>query len=243
VAFWLILVAGLAVGLTMVVAGVRLLRPHWKERETRIQTGIALLTASVISVAIFVLQIIDEDRAGREDAKRQEGIANQALRIQLALTSRPLTFMDLSGENLRNVNLPQRDLSGAIFNRADLREANLRGAVLEKAQFAEANLEGAILTRAKLNDAEFPGASLKGALMPSATLTGAVLDGAKLDDAELSFADLRCAGALGASFDGAARDGWDIRGLRYDEKTVFPDGTTRECADPPCEIKGPCRLE
>jgi hypothetical protein len=243
VAFWLILGIGLAVGLSMVVWGVRLLRPHWSAEQTQVQIGIALLTASVISVAIFVLQIVDEDRLGREEARRQEGIANQALRIQLALTSRPLTFMDLSGENLRNVNLPRRDLSGAIFNFAELRDANLRGAALERASFVSASLEGAILIRAKLDLADLEDANLEGALMTFATLTRASLVDTELDRAELYSADLRCARALGANFDGAATAGWKITGLEYDETTVFPDGKTRECSAPPCVVRSTCQLE
>jgi hypothetical protein len=243
VAFWLILGIGLAVGLSMVLWGARLLRPHWGGEQTQVQIGIALLTASVISVAIFVLQFIDEDRLRREDAKRQEGIANQALRIQLALTSRPLTLMDLSGENLRNVNLPRRDLSGAIFNGADLREANLRGATLVRARFVSARLDDAILTRAKLDQAVLEAANLAGALMTSATLRRADLVDAELDGAELYSVDLRCARALGASFDGAVTAGWKVRGLEYDETTVFPDGKKRECAAPPCVVRGACQLD
>ena len=134
---WLILLIGLAIGGAMVLAGVRLLRPQWKAQDTRTQTGIALVTASVISVAIFVLQILDEDRLRREDAKRQDQVANQALRLQLALTTGPLQFMDLNGEDLRKVNLVEKNLSEAIFNAADLREANLRGAILVRARFLE----------------------------------------------------------------------------------------------------------
>ena len=242
-AFWLILGIGLAVGLSMVVWGARLILPHWSGEQTQVQIGIALLTASVISVAIFVLQFIDEDRLRREEARRQEGIANQALRIQLALTSRPLTFMDLSGEDLRNVNLPQRDLSGAIFNGADLRDANLRGSTLVRARFVSASLEDAILTRTNLDHADLGDANLSGALMTSATLKNANLVDVDLDGAELYSVDLRCARALGANFDGAVIDGWEIRGLQYDETTVFPDGKKRECSAPPCVVRGPCQLD
>jgi uncharacterized protein YjbI with pentapeptide repeats len=239
---WLVPVTGLVVGLSIVMAGIYLLRPRWKAQNTRTDMGIALVTASVISVAIFVLQILDESRLRREEVQRQNEAANQALRIQLALSEGPLKFMNLRGQDLREVNLVAKTLDDAIFDGADLREANLRDARLRGARFVDArldraNLLGAHLTPSADGKAVLEGASFEEAKMWETKLMGASLRNARLVRAELYGADLRCADAQGAEFTGAVVGGWKIAGLQYDEETVWPSGETRACRDPPCVYK------
>jgi uncharacterized protein YjbI with pentapeptide repeats len=238
----LVPVAGFVIGLSMVMAGVYLLRPQWKAKNTRTDMGIALVTAAVISVAIFVLQILDENRLRREEVQRQNEAANQALRIQLALSEGPLKFMNLRGQDLREVNLVAKILDDAIFDGADLREANLRDALLRGARFVDARLDRADLREAQLTPsalgkAILEGASFEEAIMWKTKLMWASLRDARLVRAELYAADLRCAEVQGAEFTGAVVEGWKIAGLQYDEETVWPNGETRECADPPCVYK------
>jgi uncharacterized protein YjbI with pentapeptide repeats len=56
-----------------------------------------------------------------------------------------LTYVDLSGTDLRSFDLSGVDLREAVLIEADLREANLTGSDLRGADLTGANLEGAIL--------------------------------------------------------------------------------------------------
>src|SRR4051812_19697877 len=111
---------GLLCGGALVAGGLYLLKPSLGERQTRADIGNAMLTASVVSLAIFALQIIDENRISHDDEVRQEQLSDQALRLQLGLSNR-LRYMDLSGEKLKEIQLPFRDLAHADLSNADLR--------------------------------------------------------------------------------------------------------------------------
>ena len=87
---------------------------------------------------------------------------------------------DLSGANLRMVNL-----GGAKLNGADLYEANLTGALLRKANLGYANLKGTNLEGAILEGANLYKANLEGASLNGANLEGAFLEGASLYKANL----------------------------------------------------------
>jgi uncharacterized protein YjbI with pentapeptide repeats len=118
--------------------------------------------------------------------------------------------IDLTGQDLRAIDLSDRDLSGATLVRVnlegtqtrpetaegvDLSEAMLRGANLEnwnlrRATLRRADLAGAVLTRTVLDGADLSGASLIGANLERASLDGAILAGADLTGADLSEAGL-----------------------------------------------------
>jgi len=76
---------------------------------------------------------------------------------------------DLSGANLRMVNL-----GGAKLKGADLYEANLTGALLRKANLGYANLKGADLTEAELDEADLSNADLTGANIEGADFRAAI---------------------------------------------------------------------
>jgi uncharacterized protein YjbI with pentapeptide repeats len=211
-----------------------MLRPAWGDRGTRADVGVALITATVISLAVFVLQILDENRLQRDDAKRQDESANQALRLQLGLASR-LGKMDLHGQDLRQINLPQKHLEGADLSDAHLEGANLEGVHLERARLLNAHLEGANLQRAHLEGADLQDAHLDGdTTLDRAHLANANLFGAQLTGAELYGADLSGAKAMKANFKGAVYKGWNVDRLQYDNRTVFPNGKTYKCNTAPC---------
>ena len=44
-----------------------MIRPSWGEQGTRADVGVAVITTTVISLAIFALQILDENRLERQD--------------------------------------------------------------------------------------------------------------------------------------------------------------------------------
>jgi uncharacterized protein YjbI with pentapeptide repeats len=230
VSLWLLLAVGVALSIALLAVGVHMVRPSWSEQGTRADVGVAAITTTVISLAIFVLQVLDENRLQRDDAKRQDEAANQALRLQLGLSSN-LKRMDLHGQDLRGINLPQRNLQQADFSGADLSDANLAGADLTgKAQFHGTQLERANLTGAQLQEATLDGADLDEGTLDHADLSGASLVGAQLQGASLYYAALRGANVAGANFRGAVIGGSDGGGMFYDRRTVFPDGTTLSCA-------------
>jgi len=109
---------------------------------------------------------------------------------------------------------------------------HLEGARLLGAHLERANLNGAYLERAKLADAYLDG----GTTLHNAHLRSADLFGAQLMNAELHGADLRGAIGIKANFAGAGVDGWNVAGLQFDKRTVFPNGKSYPCNPPPCFI-------
>jgi uncharacterized protein YjbI with pentapeptide repeats len=109
----------------------------------------------------------------------------------------PAVRPDLSGLDLRRVNLHKAALQGVIFTEANLRgtdlsEADLRGADLNRtnlrrtnfsaANLSEANLCGANLSEANLSEANLSEANFREALILGALLLGADLRRANLED-------------------------------------------------------------
>jgi uncharacterized protein YjbI with pentapeptide repeats len=229
VSLWLLLIVGVVVGAALFVVGAHMVRPAWGEKGTRADVGVALITATVISLAVFVLQILDENRLQRDEAKRQDAAANQALRLQLEERSN-MRKIDLSKQDLRNINLPEKHLEQADLSDANLEGANLEGVHLEGAKLADAHLEGANLADAHLDG---------GTTLDRAQLTNADLFGTQLMQAELYNADLSGANAMKANFAGAVITGWNVARLQYDGRTVFPNGRSYKCSTAPCLLPGP----
>src|SRR5258708_6351141 len=103
--------------------------------------------------------------------------------------------LDLSGQNLSEIDLTDFDLAGANLLRANLIGANLLRAnlgrvILYEAILREANLSDAILNEADLRGIDLSEATLNGARLDGADLDGAILSGAKLIDAKLREANL-----------------------------------------------------
>lgn len=70
-----------------------------------------------------------------------------------------LSFFDLAGEDLTDINLDMANLTGA-----DLRGADLTFATLNEAWFKCADLRGANLSYCQVGAADFTGANLEGAI-------------------------------------------------------------------------------
>jgi hypothetical protein len=121
------------------------------------------------------------------------------------------TTRDLSGANLRGMNLAGFDLRNASLANADLYLANLAGARLDGA-----NLRGASLEMANLR-----GASLKGA-----KLSGAGLFMTNLEGADLEGADLTAVYAVGANLRGAVMASANLRGGLF-TRAVIERGAQR----------------
>lgn len=114
---------------------------------------------------------------------------------------------NLTGFNLRDVDLSNRTLSKIIFIKADLTGANLSESILYKVSFQNAILEGANLSKSQLEKVSFrsaiaTGINLKGAVLKNALLLKAKFQGANFEGASLEGADVRYAIFEGANLAG-----------------------------------------
>lgn len=114
---------------------------------------------------------------------------------------------DLSGANLRGMNLAGFDLRKASLVNADLYLANLEGSRLDGANLRGASLEMANLRGATLREAKLPGAGL--------FMTN-------LEGADLKGADLTCVYAVGANLRGAALASANLRGGIFTNAATEP---------------------
>lgn len=85
-------------------------------------------------------------------------------------------WCDLSGADLRNVNLSGTDLSGA-----NLTGANMSGAVLIQSDLSGADLTGALVSGADFSGSRLAGAELDQVDLSKAKLAGAVIESAYCD--------------------------------------------------------------
>ena len=111
----------------------------------------------------------------------------------------PPNFANLSGADLSGADLRDVDISGWTFTGTNLRDADLSGANLVGAEFDDADLSGADLSGANLRFADLRGADLSGANLTDANLRNANLGNANLSGANLTDASLRDANLSGAN--------------------------------------------
>ncbi|MFB2972290.1 pentapeptide repeat-containing protein [Aerosakkonema sp. BLCC-F183] len=126
-----------------------------------------------------------------QDGFRQLLVTNECFRCEL-------TGADLKQINLSNAKLAYAKLDGANLTGANLRYAYLEGANLGDAKLAYANLGGAKLSYANLGGANLIGAKLSYANLEGANLLGAKLMGGKLGYANLVSTNLSNADLTGA---------------------------------------------
>lgn len=124
-----------------------------------------------------------------------------------------LANMNLEGANFNETRLDGINFSGANLKGAKFDSAMIRGAMLEKAE-----LQGANLFKADLRKADLSGAFLQKAYLGSANLQDAIFHEADLTEANLQFADMR-----GADLREAIVTSIDLKGVRYDEHTIWPE--------------------
>ena len=149
------------------------------------------------------------------------------------------------GANLFEADLHNVFLKKSILALANLENSNLRMAHLEGATLLQANLRGAHLTMSHLNNADLrrailSEAHLEGVDLSYAYLEQAILLDANLNSANLKFADLvdvdlRRASLIntylqGTNLLGADLTNADLRGVKYDNTTQWPDGFDLEAA-------------
>ena len=127
---------------------------------------------------------------------------------------------DLRGAYLRLAHLSRADLSGADLREAYLREADLREAYLRLAHLSRADLRLANLNEARLSGANLSEADLRGANLRLARLSQANLPEANLSGADVSGADLSGADVSGADVSGARLSGANLSGANLSEANL-----------------------
>jgi len=133
-----------------------------------------------------------------------------------------LSRFDLSGTDLRTVDLVRANLSLANLSKSDLRMADLSGADLRMADLSGADLRQAILLHSDLTRANLVGANLSEAILQEANLTEANLVGANLSEAILQEANLTEANLIGANLNGTTLTMSRLREIKYDRTTTWP---------------------
>jgi len=171
---------------------------------------------------------------------------------KIILSESILSYTDMSGLDLRQVNLTQAELHETKLRRANLKGADLRESELIKADLrssdlrdaglswadisesdlreadlSQANLMGAImqdanLSQANLSQAVLNGATLTGSKLVGTNLSGADLNWANLSHTDLSDADLRHANLSWADLRNTTLDNTKLNHATYNGHTKWP---------------------
>lgn len=123
------------------------------------EAGLAIGRAHTTSV----LQLVDQDRAGRVLVFISELGVLQDYAVSFE-------GLDLRGAELKNLNLDNMN-----FEDSSLRNADLEGGSFRAADFEDADMRGSDLKDSDLRDASFEGARMKGTDLDRADLRGADL--------------------------------------------------------------------
>tara|TARA_B100000963_G_C22543260_1_gene633233 strand:- start:124 stop:1065 length:942 start_codon:yes stop_codon:yes gene_type:complete len=127
--------------------------------------------------------------------------------------------VNLSDADLRNAKLSRTDMRYSNFSGADLRGTDLRVAKLNDADFSGANLDKTTrfdkntdFNRANLSGADLSGRGMIGFKFSRTNLSGADLEGTNLSDADLRVTNLSNADLSGANLSGARFDNTNLSG-------------------------------
>lgn len=185
--------------------------------------GIQLRGAKLSGASLRGARFYSPGSDGRMDTF-DDGIAD--------LSGADLREVDLTDALLRNVGLNRTNLIRATLDRANLTEARLEGANLSSARMIRANLQraglaDASLTGADLADANLSHADMQAARLGQANAVGANFQGANLrqsdwQEADISSANLRGVNLKEANFAGARLRGTDLRNAQL-QNASFKD--------------------
>lgn len=176
---------------------------------------------------ILVLQSLDvEDRL--------MDIRSKALLVGARLDREDLSGLDMRGLNLTNASFRGADLSGASLQNTQLVKADLSRASLHLA-----NLSGAVVDGSDLSFCYAKGTLWQGASAQRVWFRRTYLDGALFFDCSLRLSDFLYASCWGARFDGA-----DLEDVHNLDTAVFvrwlkPDGA-QTWSDKPRDGWVPC---
>lgn len=172
----------LVFSLALFVFSLGLLRSSSNLRQN---LGASLLSGSVVTVAVFLLQVMltaNTEHTQREDQKQrdkqqhteQQQRDEENFRLIVAVSGylrgfNPgkhsvaglyLSGKDLTGANFNDVHLEETQFQDAVLARADLRRAHARNANFLNADFFKASVDDADFRGADLRFAKFEGASV-----------------------------------------------------------------------------------
>jgi uncharacterized protein YjbI with pentapeptide repeats len=184
--------------LGLIVAGVAVLVVAGDDQGTA-ELGGAILSGGIVGGAFVLVERMLNAAARKRNHQDR-------LRQQLE-SGEVFPAMNLAGEDLAGLYLPNRVFFGAVLNHANLRDAqllfgDLRHIEATGASFAGADLSGVNLSNACLSEADFTDANMRDCGLRDADLTGATLRDTVLLRADLSGADLRGADLKGVTLDG-----------------------------------------
>ena len=179
---------------------------------TRMKMKHVLLTVAIASFAFSVTACADMPETPPGSSGPQPVTVKGASRMikgKMAGPGADFSNVDLSLENLSNLDLTGANFSGAKFFRAFLSRSILTGA-----NFAGADISTSNVYRANFTDADLTNANLSNANAEEAIFTGAKLSGAKFLFSYL----------FQAKFDEGALSDSEVNGA------TMPDGTISEKA-------------
>ena len=127
-----------------------------------------------------------------------------------------LRFVNLEGANLMDANLEDTNLSYAQISGANLSFAQISNSILYAAIFENAELSSANLESTNLEGIHLKGANVRHANLSGANMVDSYLEGTNLMDSNLEGVDLMYANL----------EHTNMYGVRCNEKTILPDGTT-----------------
>jgi uncharacterized protein YjbI with pentapeptide repeats len=187
----LIMFGTLLFSLILSVIGRRLLRSGDSVRQN---LGVSLLSGSVITLAVFFLQVMltvvsDE----QQKVEQQQREAEQKLEQQQREVENFRLTIAVSG-TLRGFTPGKYSIAGLILNGKDMTGAYLRNQDLKGSQFQDTILAQADLVRADARNANFLNADFFNASVDETDFRGADLRFAKFEGASVS---------AGAKFTGA----------------------------------------
>jgi uncharacterized protein YjbI with pentapeptide repeats/beta-lactamase regulating signal transducer with metallopeptidase domain len=144
-------------------------------------------------------------------ARLDRDAANTTDLATVAQILRHCVGCDMSGRNLRGI-----DLRGATLVGTNFADSDLRGSRLDSVAFAGVNLRGARLDGASLRNARFTGVNIEDVSLYGAKLTGLRVIGSSFADMDLRGLDVRAMldGCVGCNLQDANLQGSDLHGIR-----------------------------
>ena len=175
-----------------------------------------LLDSSLDVIRARTLSIL---RRFENDAERKTSVIKFLVETEIVGKSK----LNLQGAELQEVNLQGARLQFARLQFARLQFARLQWAQLQWARLQFARLQGADLKWAELQEADLFAAKLQEADLFAAKLQGAKLQGAELQKATLISANLEGANLEGANLEFAFLQWADLKDIKWNSKTTWPD--------------------
>ena len=220
---------------------------QWQKYRDKSQEAEQILSRYIDQLSSLLIEkdILATSGSGREGARRvvrtrtlsalrqlKDDSERKGLVIRYLSETGVLSALeiDLSGADLEGASLEDIDLHGAILTGARLAKSKLVGANLAGCDLGPYNLRERVnsganvtklnidISRGRITAADLSGANLSHAYLVTAILTGANLEGADLRGTVFGVNPLG-----GRIENGAILAGTNLRGVRWDKTTIWPE--------------------